>query len=223
MWRRLLKDASQPTAEPFGAAHVVAVHTDPAGVDDGYVHYVVKWNDRFAENPVGIGTIEDLRGASPEVELELWRYLVDIDLITSWTAETRPVDEPVRRAMHDSRAYEVKRLIDDQWVRLLDVDVALSRRTFGAADAPVSLAVIDPMFADNNGTWIITSDGARRSDAPPDLTVDTAALSAAYLGAVSWRDLAASAQVDRAVDATLLDRLDGLFAVRPAPYCGTGY
>jgi hypothetical protein len=38
---------------------------------------------------------------------------------------------------------------------------------------------------------------------------------------VSWRDLAASAQVSAAGD--VLDRLDALFAVRPTPFCGTGY
>jgi predicted acetyltransferase len=182
----------------------------------------VKWDEPFGGNPTGVGEVEDLRGASPEVERELWRYLVDIDLVTSWTAETRPVDEPVRRAMHDGRAYEVRRVIDDQWVRLLDVEAALGARTFTSADASIAIKVIDPMFADNTGTWAITPDGASRSDVAADLSVDIAALSAAYLGAVSWHDLAASGEIERA-PSDLLDRLDGLFAVRPTPYCGTGY
>ncbi len=127
MWKRVLKDASQPTAEPFGKGSFVAVHTDARGADDGFVLYDVDWDETFANNPTGVGKVVDLWGASPEVELELWRFLLDIDLITTWRAEIRPVDEPVRRAMHDSRAYEAVQRFDDQWVRILDVDAALTR------------------------------------------------------------------------------------------------
>ena len=104
MWPRLLKDASQPTVEPYGKGSFVAVHTDADGVDDGYVFYDVDWDETFAKNPTGAGRVRDLWGRSPEVELQLWRFLLDIDLITTWKAEMRPVDEPVRRVMHDSRA-----------------------------------------------------------------------------------------------------------------------
>ena len=90
MWPRILKDASQPTAEPYGKGSFVAVHTDPTGADDGYVYYDVDWDESFAKNPTGRGKVRDLWGASPEVELELWRFLLDIDLITTWKAEVTP-------------------------------------------------------------------------------------------------------------------------------------
>ncbi len=125
MWPRILKDASRPTAEPYGKGSFVAVHTDRSGTDDGYVVYDVDWDETFAKNPAGAGKVRDLWGASLEVELELWRYLLDIDLITTWKSEPRPVDEPVRRAMHDSRAYEAVQRFDDQWIRILDVEAAL--------------------------------------------------------------------------------------------------
>ena len=133
MWPRILKDASQPTAEPYGKGSFVAVHTDTDGVDDGYVFYDVDWDETFAKNPTGVGKVRDLWGRSPEVELELWRYLLDIDLITTWKSEPRPVDEPVRRAVHDSRAYEAVQRFDDQWIRILDVDAALTARTYGSS------------------------------------------------------------------------------------------
>jgi predicted acetyltransferase len=146
MWMRLLKEASRPLDAPYGKGSFVAVHTDTAGNDDGYVSYDVQWDESFASNPVGHGKVHDLWGASPTVELELWRFLLDIDLIVTWTAEMRPVDEPVRRAMHDARAYEVKQRIDDQWVRILDVGAALDARSYGRADAVVTIEVHDPMF-----------------------------------------------------------------------------
>ena len=221
MWPRILKDASQPTAEPYGKGSFVAVHTDTSGTDDGYVFYDVDWDEAFAKNPTGAGKVRDLWGRSPEIELELWRYLLDIDLITTWKAEIRPVDEPVRRAMHDSRAYEAVQRIDDQWIRILDVDAALTARTYGASSNSVTIGVDDPMFPANTGTWTMSASEAARSDRPADVRVDIGTLSAAYLGAVSWHDLASIGAVSASNET--LARLDTLFAVRPTPFCGTGY
>jgi predicted acetyltransferase len=223
MWQRILKDASKPVDDPFGKGTFVAVHTGADGADDGYVHYSVSWDDAFATNPAGRGEVHDLWGSSPEVELELWRYLLGIDLIVQWRAEVRPVDEPVRRAMHDSRAYEAKRRLDDQWLRILDADAALAVRAYGVADAAVTITVDDPMFADNCGTWRLSSTGAERiADVhTSDVTLDIAALSTAYLGAVSWSDLATIGLVTATPDTVA--RLDLLFGVRPTPFCGSGY
>ncbi len=225
MWKRILEDASQPTATPYGKGSFVAVHSDAAGSDDGYVFYDVDWDEGFATNPVGVGTVRDLRGASPTVEIELWRFLLDIDLVVSWNGQVCPVDDPVRRAMHDARAYETRQRMDDQWVRILDVDAALRERTYGPVDASASIRVDDPMFADNCGTWEVSGSGATRlagsADVPADVEVDIATLSAAYLGAVSWRDLATTGAFTTSDD--VVQRLDALFAVRPTPFCGTGY
>jgi predicted acetyltransferase len=196
------------------------VHTAADGVDDGYVYYDVEWDEQFATNSPGHGKVRDLWGASPAVEVELWRYLLDIDLVERWQAGERPVDEPVRRAMHDARAYESKARFDDQWLRILDVDAALGARTFVPGDA-VTIGVDDPMFASNCGVWSVSASGAVRVGAPADVQVDIGTLSAAYLGAVTWRDLATIGAV--AADNELLDRLDTLFAVRPTPFCGSGY
>jgi predicted acetyltransferase len=221
MWPRILKNASQPAAEMYGKGSFVAVHSDAGGADDGFVFYELDWDETFATNPTGAGKVHDLWGASPEVELELWRYLLDIDLITTWRAEPRPVDEPVRRAMHDARAYEAVQRFDDQWIRILDVDAALTARTYNATGESVQVGVHDPMFPTNTGTWTISAAGAERSDTPSDVEVDIGTLSAASLGGVSWHDLAAIGAVTTSNE--LLTRLDTLFAVLPAPFCGTGY
>ena len=221
MWRWVLSEACEPTEHRTAKGSFVAVHTDADGVDDGYVFYDVDWDESFAANPTGAGEVRDLWGASSAVELELWRYLLGIDLITRWRAGMRPVDEPVRRAMHDARAYEVRHCIDDQWVRILDVDAALRARAYGASDQPVTIAVHDPVFADNCASWRITADGVERLDEPADVDVDIATLSAAYLGAVSWHDLAAIGATG--ASNAVVDRLDSLFASHSTPFCGTGY
>jgi predicted acetyltransferase len=220
-WTRVLKDASRPVDSPWGKGSFVAVHTGQDGTDDGYVLYDVEWDERFAADSPGLGKVRDLWGASPTVDIELWRYLIGIDLVVQWQADERPVDEPVRRAMHDSRAYESKARFDDQWLRILDVDAALNARTYGPVDAPVSIEIDDPMFSSNNGTWEVSSGGAIRSRGPADIAVDIATMSAAYLGAVSWHDLATIGELTPSDD--VLRRLDTLFGVRPVPFCGSGY
>ncbi len=220
-WPRFLKDASQPTSEPYGKGTFVAVHTDADGADDGYVLYDVDWDETFAKNPTGAGRIRDLWGRSQKIEQELWRFLLDIDLITTWRAEIRPTDEPVRRAMHDSRAYEAVQRLDDQWVRILDVDAALTVRGYGATSDSVTIGVDDPMFPANTGAWRVSASGSTRSDQPADVRVDIATLSATYLGAVSWHDLASTGAVNASNQTLAL--LDTLFAVYPTPFCGTGY
>ena len=220
-WERVLKEATEPASTPWGKGSFVAVHTGPDG-DDGFVVYSVEWEEGFGIT-TGTGTVQDLWGASPAVELDLWRYVLGIDLVTTWKAELRPVDEPVRRAMHDSRAYDARQRADDQWVRILDVDGALEARTFGDSTAAAVVRVHDPMFAANCGAWRIAPHGAERTEDESDVEVDIAALSAAYLGGVSWFDLAASAQIAPSTPPATLARLDTLFAVQPAPFCGTFY
>ena len=169
-WKRTLKEATQPTDTPFGKGSFVAVHSDADGVDDGFVFYDVDWDESFATNPVGEGKVRDLWGSTPAVEIELWRFLLDIDLIVSWEAAVRPVDEPVRRAMHDSRAYETRQRMDDQWVRILDVDAAMTARTYGPVDSTVVIDVHDPLFAANCATWTVSSTGSERTDGSADVT-----------------------------------------------------
>jgi predicted acetyltransferase len=123
--------------------------------------------------------------------------------------------------MHDARAYETKQRIDDQWVRILDVDAALDARRYAPSNDAVAVEVNDPLFPANCGTWSISGQGSTRAEGPADVSVDIGVLSAAYLGAVSWRDLATIGAVTAADD--VIDRLDALFATRPTPFCGTPY
>ncbi len=222
MWERYLKGATEPTDTPFGKGEFVAVHSDPDGVDNGYVHYEVSFAEQFGENPTGSGVIHDLFGLSDDVELALWRFLFEIDLVAVWKADERPVDDAIRRAIHDVRAYETRQIVDEQWLRILDVEAALSTRTYGPASGTVTIDVVDPVLADNCGRWTITREGAEASDEPADITVDIATLSTTYLGGAAWRDLASSGLIDvERVDVETLDVLDALFAVRPATFCGS--
>jgi predicted acetyltransferase len=215
MWKRILDE----TVRGVEAAHVV-VHTSPDGVDDGYAFYSIKWIEgEFAE--VG-GTCElhHLHATSTAVELALWTFLTEIGLSRRIVCVGRPVDDPVRLVAADYRGYQVKERWDEQWLRLLDVPTALAARTYHDR-TPVSIAVTDPWFPENDGTYRVSGDGVTRTTDAPDLTAPITAVSAAYLGGTSWADLLSIGAVQGSPDAAR--RADDLFRQTPAPWCGSHF
>ena len=148
MWRRYLEKAM----ELGGEAEFVAVHTSADGVDDGWVHYSVKWVEARSTPPRGAGEVYDLWGLTPAVELALWDYLCNVDLVDEWYAEERPVDDVIQFAVADTRAYRQKWLFDEQWLRLLDVDTALTARRYADVDGSVAIGVEDTLLPHNNGS-----------------------------------------------------------------------
>ena len=222
MWKRYLKAATEPASTPFGKGEFVAVHTDIDGVDDGYVHYETELLEQFATAFNGSGTVHDLWGASDAIELALWQYLFDIDLVKTWRASERPVNDPIRRALFDVRAYETRQVTDEQWLRLLDVDAALAARTYGPSSTTVTIAVSDPLIEDEQrsvgdlGKRCAAHERPRRPDRRHQHAVGRVH-GFGSRGATSPRRGSSPSMSSP----TTLELLDALFAVRPAGYCGT--
>ncbi|MEQ8439671.1 MAG: GNAT family N-acetyltransferase [Ilumatobacter fluminis] len=215
-YRRLFKDAIEGSKASF-----VAVHTNADGIDDGYIHYENEWDDGHADGPTGKGEVYDAYGATPATELALWQYLCDVDLVTRWKATERPIDDLVRTACHNTRAYRVRSVDDEQWLRLIDVDTALAARTYSPADGEVAIRVTDPLLPRNDGTFVISADGARRDDAAEaDIVTDIVGLSAAYLGGTSWFAVTATGRASTG-DPASIALADTLFRTTPGPFCGT--
>jgi predicted acetyltransferase len=220
IWQRYLEKA----LELGGDAEFVAVHTSADGVDDGFVHYQVKWVEERSTPPRGSGEVYDLWGATPGVELALWDYLCNVDLVDEWYADERPVDDVIQFAVADTRAYRTRWIVDEQWLRLVDVDAALSERRFADVDGSVTIGVSDPLLARNTGVWSVSAAGAKRlgDDADADLVADVGQLSAAYLGGTPWRSLVGAGRVDVRNQAAVA-LADNLFAVPEAPFCCTHF
>ena len=204
------------------------MHTSTDGVDDGFVHYSVKWKEERYLVPQGEGEVYDLWGTDPGVELALWDYLCNVDLVREWYAEERPVDDVVQFAVNDRRAHRIRSTWDEQWLRLLDVDAALGARTYADADGSFTVDVTDALLAANNGSWEISASGAKRTaDGPADhraadLAVTVTDLAAAYLGGTKWTALAGAGRID-VRDNRALALADTLFGVPWAPYCCSGF
>jgi predicted acetyltransferase len=212
-WGRYFEDATTP-----GKSAYVVVHTDDAGVDDGYVSYGVEWAQPETEG--GRGEVHEVVAVDDAAELALWQYVLSIDLVNRWTCDERPIDDVLRTALHDPRAYRIASVDDEQWVRLVDVERALTARTYAPVTSTVTVAVNDPRVDRNNGTWRIDATGAERVTEPATLRVDIAVLSAAYLGGTSWHALTAAGRVESS-DPAAIAIADTLFASRPLPFCGS--
>lgn len=198
------------------------VHDGDAG-PDGFATYRVapRWN---AEDPGGTLYLMDLLGATPAATAALWRFCLDVDLMTRLEAAARSPEDPVRHLLADPRAAR-NRVYDGLWVRLVDVPAALAGRRYSADEALV-LEVRDEFCPWNAGRWELHAfaGGAqcRRSEREPDLSLDVADLAAAYLGGNRFAALAAAGRVE-ARDPNTVQRAERLFASSPAPWCTTHF
>lgn len=196
---------------------------DAGGTPAGYAVYRVedKWADR---RPDAVVEVQELVAATPEAGRRLWRFLAELDLVTTVKAADRSVAEPLRWALADSRAMWQTMRADFLWVRLLDVERSLAARRY-LAPGRVVLEVVDPgghaggRFALDGGP-----DGATcaRTDAAPDLTLDAQALGTVYLGGVTLGELAVGCRVVEH-RAGALATADAMFRGATTPWSATWF
>ncbi|MEO7557097.1 MAG: GNAT family N-acetyltransferase [Acidimicrobiales bacterium] len=197
-----------------------AIHDDGAGVVDGYVMY------RLKEDPVEHqlhALVIELIALDPDIETELWRYVLDLDLTSKVVARSLPVDDPLKWRLADPRALTVDHVEDWLWVRILDVPAALEARAYDTTGRLV-IEVIDDFRPDGRASGTFRFDASpggatceRVDRADPDLTIGVESLGSAWLGAASMTTLAHAGRAQGDEDA--LELADALFATRPAPFC----
>ena len=185
----------------------------------GFAIYRIKlaWD---ASGPNGSLRLEMLVAATAEAYAALWRHVLDVDLMARVSAEMRPVDEPLRFLLADSRQPKT-RIEDGLWLRLVDVPPALAGRRY-AAEGSLRLRVRDAFCPWNDGQFELQGgpDNAecRRHDANPDLAIDVADLAAVYLGGNRFRTLMQAGRVEE-LQKGAAARADAMFATDRAPWC----
>ncbi len=205
----------------------VVIHRNAAGEPDGYArfHGEENWVDMFPEHRM---VLDELHGVTPEVDIDLWRHLAQMDLTATIQAEVRREREPMQWALSDPRTAQVSGRSDFLWVRILDVPRALSERAY-ERDGELVLEVIDRL-GDRDGPAagryrLAVAAGTATCEptkGKPDLTVDVRALSAALLGGTRLID------ATRAGGATehrpgVLAEADRLFRTADDPWCSTWF
>jgi predicted acetyltransferase len=219
-WDLFFKDREKE--REGGSARFYVVHESSPGQADGYAAYRAKhkWSDGL---PGGEVRIVDMATTSDAAYANLWRHLLDVDLVARVTAWKRPVDEPLRWLLTDPRRMKVKALTDELWVRLVDISRALPARRYGI-DERLVFEVSEGFLAGDAGCYLLEANphGAQctRTDAAPDLALSVAELGSIWMGGVVPSNLARAGRV-REKSPGALARADRLFATSPAPYCRT--
>jgi predicted acetyltransferase len=163
----------------------------------------------------------------PEVEARLWRYLVEVDLVSSVRVETVPTDAALRWRLADPRLLRTTEVRDWLHLRILDVPAALGARRY-RRDGELVLDVRDP-FRPGPGTEgrfrLSVVDGTGRvttTTDEPDLSLDIAELGSLYLGGVSATELVRGGLVEvRNEEARTV--ADALLGWPVAPFCPTHF
>ena len=155
-----------------------ARYDDADGTTQGVVVYRMKENGHFENHTA---QVEYLTANTPDAYAALWRFLLELDLTTTVTAELRPVDEPVRWLLNDFRAMTVE-TYDHLWLRILDVPAALTAREFFA---PLDLVIeVTDALGHAAGRYHLGSV-VEPVETAPAVTLSINDLSAIYLGGVS--------------------------------------
>ncbi|MEO7665246.1 MAG: GNAT family N-acetyltransferase [Candidatus Limnocylindrales bacterium] len=201
----------------------VVGHRGADGELDGYARYTAKteWEHH---QPRGKIDVRDLVALNDVAYDALWRFLAEVDLVSTVRADRRSTEERLPWLLTNRRAAEVTAVADGLWANLLDIPAALSARTYERPGELV-LEVIggDPKATRTRVRLEAGASGAAFcavTRARPDLTIHADALGAAYLGGSPFRN----AVLPRGVEehrAGALDEADRLFRTANLPRCST--
>jgi predicted acetyltransferase len=213
VWWQGVRLRSESSPQPW----YVAVHGEP-GAETGFARYRPIDTDKWFVSDQRTIAVEDFFAPDTNAYLGLLRFLLGLDLIDRVVFWMMPVDDPLPWLLLDRRAARVTATHDETWLRVVDVEKALSARQY-AGDGDVIVAVDDPLLPRSSITLAITAAGGEQTDRRPQLRVGVAGLAAVLLGGATWHSLAV-AGLAHAEDPAVLAAADRLFAVREAPHAG---
>ena len=202
--------------------HVHVLYESAAGDATGYLRYGVsaEWSDGGI--PAHKLTVHDFTAVDDAATLELWRFLLTLDLVREVTAMSRPVDDPLRWVLAEPRAYRSTSYRDMLWLRPLDVPRLLSSRSYNT-NVELTLEVVDP-FLGLGGTFTLemTTEGGecRQSTASPDVTLDISQLGSVLLGGVPLTALHRAGRIGEATPGAVA-LADLAFRDSPTPWGNT--
>jgi predicted acetyltransferase len=202
-----------------GASPQYRVLHQTDGNPSGFAIYRVKM-DWDSSGPNGQLRLEMLVAASAEAYAALWRHVLDVDLMARVSAEMRPVDEPLRFLLADSRQPKT-RIEDGLWLRLVDVAAALAGRRYAMEDR-LLLRVRDAFCPWNDGPYELVGGPAgaecKSTGGTSDLELDATDLAALYLGGNRFRALFEAGRIQELRPGAIA-RADAMFATDRAPWC----
>jgi predicted acetyltransferase len=170
------------------------------------------------EDGVASGRLEVVEAFAtmPAATRELWRFLFGIDLVSWIEHHFAPIDHPLFHLVAEPARLRL-RVKDGLWLRLIDVEAALARRTYKEGGGVV-LDVHDDQCPWNEGRFRVTHEGARKTDYEPDLRLGAGELASVYLGGFTFASLLDAGRIEELRPGGV-ERADQLFRVDRAPWC----
>src|SRR5918996_4399658 len=184
---------------------------------DGVAVYTIKHNwSGVPQNEVELYALDAL---NPSAYAQMWRFVLDLDLVSKLTAWSRPADEPLLHLLREPRRLNL-RLRDALRLRFLDISRALSSRRY-PREGRVVFDVRDSFCPWNEGRYALDvgAEGAtcEQTEDEADLLLTTNELAAAYLGGSTFSQLHRAGRVSEE-RAGAIGTADAMFTWDPAPW-----
>ena len=220
-WRNFLVGDAEWMRHGQGIKFRALVEVD--GEPRGYAIYRLEqgWGET---GPAQTINVQEVLGVDPAAEQAMWEWLFSLDLVRTITGRRGPVPHPLQHWLLEPRRMGLT-INDALWLRILDLEAALSARTYVGSGSLV-LEVADDMIDSNAGRWRLSAEGGQRSVSRtadvPDLELDIGTLAAAYLGGFRFVDLAVAGRA-RECSPGSLALADALFTPPRAPWNQTPF
>jgi predicted acetyltransferase len=211
-WWETRKLFDDPARRQGGPKNLVLLELE--GKPAGYAIYNVK-QDWAAGVSKGTVNIVEVVAPTPNASRELWRWLLDFDWTSEFSANLLPLDHELFMLLAEPRRMQF-RVDDGVWVRLIDIGQALSARTYN--DGEIVLDVDDAFMPENAGRWRVTPSGAERTDDAADLRLDVTGLGSVYLGGFTFDALVRGSRAQELTEGAAA-RADALFRTSVEPWC----
>jgi predicted acetyltransferase len=184
---------------------------------DGVAVYTIKHNwSGVPQNEVELYALDALNSSA---YAQMWRFVLDLDLVSKLTAWSRPADEPLLHLLREPRRLNM-RLKDGMWVRLLDIPRALTARRY-PHEGRVVFDVRDAFCPWNEGRYALAAraEGAtcEQTRDEADLLLTTNELAAVYLGGSTFSQLHRAGRVSEE-RAGAIGTADAMFTWDPPPW-----
>jgi predicted acetyltransferase len=214
-WWELRRLRDDPSRRPPGSGPLNYALYELDGKAAGYALYRIAQSEESGHWKRRLRVVEAI-GLDAVATREVWRFLSELDWTDEILAWLLPTDHPVQHLFARFDQLDL-RTGDGLWANLVDVGEALSARGY-RVDGRVTFELTHPFCPWNDGTWTVADGRARRSSRRSDLRLDATALGAAYLGGISFGELARAGLLEETARGGL-GRADALFAGDRAPWC----
>jgi predicted acetyltransferase len=205
-----------------GAARRLVVYETADG-PEAYAVYKIK-SEWIGRGPKSEAVVDEAIASTPRGTREIWRYLLELDLVRTVKTWKLPFDHPLFALAAEPRRLGTT-MGDGLWLRIVDVGAALEGRTYGIdgrGSGQLTIELRDDYCPWNAGRWRIqVADGrarAARTDAAADLALDANDLACLFMGGYAATGLATAARVVELRPGSLVVA-DGLFPTPLKPWC----